>query len=398
MVDAQKTEALKRMILALHAGEAVESVKARFDRLIAEVSPDELAEMEQTLIRQGLPVEEIQRLCDLHVGVVRDRLQDQGISRVPAGHPLHTYMLENREFEQAANRLLEASRIEEQSSRHAAIAEHLATLAKVHIHYLRKENQLFPFLEKHGVTGPTQVMWGIHDQIRKQLRDLDAEALTGDREAGARDIASLAQAITEMIYKEEKILFPMALGKLSDQEWVEMRRGEEAVGFAFGKPPAWPATPEDSSRTGGQGQDVAGIRLATGQLTELQLRRMLTRLPVDISFVDAQDRVQFYSDNPQRVFPRTPAVIGRSVTNCHPPKSVDKVLQILDAFKNGSRNEARFWIQLGGRFIVIEYFAVRDEQGSYLGCLEVSQDATEIRSLQGESRLLDLGSASAPPT
>lgn len=138
-----------------------------------------------------------------------------------------------------------------------------------------------------------------------------------------------------------------------------------------------------------QGGDIDMLQLATGRLTNEQLSRMLARLPVDISFVDADDRVQFYSDNPHRIFPRTPGVIGREVKNCHPPKSVDKVLQILDAFKAGTRDEARFWIRLGGRLILIQYFAVRDETGTYVGCLEASQDITDIRKLKGEQRLLD---------
>jgi DUF438 domain-containing protein len=116
---------------------------------------------------------------------------------------------------------------------------------------------------------------------------------------------------------------------------------------------------------------------------------MLTHLPVDLSFVDPEGRVQFYSDNPDRIFPRSPAVIGRNVANCHPPQSVDTVLKILDAFKDGSRDTSKFWLQLGGRFLLIQYFAVRNEGGEYLGCLEVSQDVTDIRSLEGEQRLLD---------
>ena len=131
------------------------------------------------------------------------------------------------------------------------------------------------------------------------------------------------------------------------------------------------------------------IQLSEGHLTEEQLDRMLTRLPVDISFVDADDRVRYYSAKPERVFPRSPSVIGRKVADCHPAKSVDKVLQILDAFREGARDQARFWIQLDEQFVLIEYYAVRGDDGEYLGCLEASQDITEPRALEGENRLLD---------
>ena len=383
-MDNDKIVALRDLILALHAGEGFSAVKARFDRLMEDVSPDELTAMEQQLIRDGLPVEEVQRLCDLHVGVVKERLANQGVVDLPPGHPIHTYMKENRRFEKLANRLVRAASSEDTED----IAEILTALAEVDIHYLRKENQLFPYLERHGVTGPTQVMWGVHDEIRDALHALKQNAGEEPLDEIEPDIADVARSITEMIYKEEKILFPMALGKLSDEEWKQMRRGEAEIGYAFETPPKWP---EGSEREPVPMEEVreGAIPLSTGRLLREQLDGLLTRLPVEISFVDAEDRVQFYSDHPGRIFPRTPAVIGRHVTNCHPPKSVDKVVEILDAFKDGARSEARFWIQLDGRLILIQYFAVRDRNERYLGCLEATQDVTEIRTLDGEKRLLD---------
>ncbi len=381
MSQQQKAEGLRKLILALHAGEPFEQVKAQFDALIEGVSPEEIAAMEQQLIQEGMPVAEVQRLCDLHVGIVRDRLEVAPGIDVPLGHPVHTYMDENREFEKLADQLIQASDV-------ASFTERLEALSVINTHYLRKENQLFPYLEKHGVSGPTQVMWGIHDEIREALHSIKEEAVSG-RFAEAKDAAAeVARTITEMIYKEEKILFPLALEKLSSAEWREMRLGDDEIGYAFEAPREWsPATqavttPDSVSPDG-------TVSLSTGQLTQQQLDRMLTHLPVDLSFVDPEGRVRFYSDNPDRIFPRSPAVIGRNVANCHPPQSVDAVLKILDAFKEGSRETAKFWLQLGGRFLLIQYFAVRSEGGDYLGCLEVSQDVTDIRSLEGEQRLVD---------
>lgn len=381
MSRQEKAEELRKLILALHAGEPFEQVKARFDEVIEGVSPEEIAAMEQQLIQEGMPVAEVQRLCDLHVGVIRSGLEaGQGVD-VPPGHPVHTYMQENREFEKLADQLVQATDA-------ASLAERLDALSVIDIHYLRKENQLFPYLERHGVTGPTQVMWGIHDEIRATLRALKEKADGGRLVEAREDAAEVARTITEMIYKEEKILFPLALEKLTASEWREMRRGDNEIGYAFGTPSEWSPDRRDPSADASDGSSGA-ISLSTGQLTQQQLDRMLTHLPVDLSFVDPEGRVQFYSDNPDRIFPRSPAVIGRSVANCHPPESVDTVLKILGAFKEGSRDTARFWLQLDGRFLLIQYFAVRNESREYLGCLEVSQDVTDIRSLEGEQRLLD---------
>ncbi len=389
MVEHENAHELKKLILALHDDEPFEKVKARFDALIGDISPERLAAIEQQLIEEGMPVEEVQRLCDLHVGVIRQGLRQGGKLDVPPGHPVHTYMTENREFEKLANQALEATRIDPSELHPATLASRLEALSVLDTHYLRKENQLFPYLERHGVTGPPQVMWGIHDDIRGKLRALRERLMAGETGEIADDLAALAQAITEMIYKEEAILFPLAMETLSSDEWVEMRRGEDAIGYAFGTPPAWPeeggATPSSREARG------RTIPLSTGGLTIEQLDRMLVNLPVDLTFVDADDRVAFYSDAPDRIFPRTPAVVGRQVAHCHPPSSVDKVLAILDAFKAGTQHHARFWIEMGGRFILIEYFAVRNGAGDYLGCLEASQDITELRKLEGERRLLDWG-------
>ena len=381
MSRQEKAEELRKLILALHAGEPLEQVKARFDVLIEGVSPEEIAAMEQQLIQEGMPVAEVQRLCDLHVGVVRNGLNGTPDIDVPPGHPIRTYMQENREFEKLADQLVQASDI-------ASLAERLDALSVIDIHYLRKENQLFPYLEKHGVSGPTQVMWGIHDEIRATLRSIKEKAASSSLAEAKEDAAEVARTITEMIYKEEKILFPLALEKLSSTEWSEMRLGDDEIGYAFESPREWSPAVRAVSTTDNVSPGGT-VSLSTGKLTQQQLDRMLTHLPVDLSFVDPEGRVQFYSDNPDRIFPRSPAVIGRNVVNCHPPQSVDTVLKILDAFKEGSRDTAKFWLQLGGRFLLIQYFAVRNEGGEYLGCLEVSQDVTDIRNLKGEQRLLD---------
>ena len=392
-----RLEVLKDIISRLHEGGDVEEQKRRFGELIKDVSPAEISKMEQTLIEEGMPAEEVKRLCDVHVQVFKESLAGQPLPAAIPGHPLHTLMEENRVLDKhlaSWNRLLDRleARGADWTSLQGEISASLENLAEVEKHYLRKENQLFPLLEAKGVSGPSKVMWAIHDDIRVMLRDLrprlDVENVPQFIAAGRK----LSTAMADMIYKEEKILLPMSLESLDDTDWARVKRGEEEIGYAWVRPGTdWrPAvSPEGLPPLPAYQRPGALVELATGALTPEQINLMLTHLPVDITFVDETDTVRYYSGTPERIFPRSPAVIGRQVQNCHPPASVHLVKRILAAFRQGSRSSAEFWIQLNGRFVLIRYFAVRDAGGAYRGCLEVSQDATAIRGLQGERRLLD---------
>jgi DUF438 domain-containing protein len=399
----EKQAALKEIIKALHAGEDMAVLKQRFGQLIDGIEASEIARMEQALMDEGLPAEEIKRLCDVHVEIFKAALEEQDRPEPPLGHPIHTFMKENRASEKIMSetsmllgRIGSPPRPEAFKENRGALQALVERLSEIDTHYTRKENQLFPMLEAHHFTGPSQVMWSIHDDIRaglKQAREaigqLDAErALTSLKEA--------IQAIRDMIYKEEHILYPASLDMLTDQEWVKVKEGEADIGFAWVVPDTgWPEDiikePEEVPPAPTEVlEEVAGaLGLDTGRMTLEQINLMLTHLPVDLTFVDENDRVAYYSEGPERIFPRSPAIIGREVRNCHPPKSVHLVNQILDAFKSGSRDTAEFWIELGGKFIYIRYFAVRDKTGYYRGCLEVSQDLTRIRKLEGQQRLLD---------
>jgi uncharacterized protein len=432
--------AMKELIRDLHGGLPPEEAQKRFDKLIKNVSPEQIGAMEEQLIREGMPVQEIQRMCDLHVAVMRGGLDQNAEVTAPPGHPIHTYMAANELITDLANRLGDlASRL---SGEAAAAAEPgsapeagggsgvagtggttppgpellsemgqvLEGLSGIHNHYVRKENQLFPFLERHGITGPPKVMWGVHDEIRRQMKEARAavEEATAE-EAPAQEVAgkaaAFARSVIEMVYKENKILFPLAAQTLSRKEWVEARKGEDELGYAF----AEPAAPFEAKEPKGGGislpivaspapsDDAAGplgptdalLDLGTGRLTLEQVDMILRVLPVDLSFVDADGFVRYYSETAERLFPRTPGAIGRHVENCHPPKSVHMVKEILRAFAAGEREVAEFWIEMGGKFLHIRYYAVRNPKGTYLGCLEVSQDVTGIRALEGQRRLLE---------
>ncbi len=389
-IDPDNTEKLKHIIRQLHDGENVEQARAEFKRIIADVEPRDIAAMEQDLILEGMPVEEIHRLCDLHVDVFRDELDMHEEVNVAPGHPLHTYMAENREIIKAADRWAELCRASHASGEiPTEITTALDQLAQVEIHYTRKENQLFPYLEKHEFTGPSQVMWGLHDDVRGLLKKLRQIIVDGDTEALREYGLEVARIISEMVYKEEKILFPTAQSMLDADEWNAIREGDDEIGYAFiDTPPPWSA-PKDSDVAEKAPQAAGMIELNTGALSQLQLDEMLLTMPFECSFVDENDEVRYYSGHPERVFPRSPAVIGRKVQNCHPPHSVHMVNSILEAFKAGTKDKAEFWLTINDRFIYVSYYPVRDENGHYLGCLEVTQDVTRIRKLEGEQRLLD---------
>lgn len=398
-----RQNALKQVIRELHAGGDKEELKIRFGKLIKGVSAPEVARMEQALIDEGMPAEEIKRLCDVHVEIFKDAIEIQDRPEVPPGHPVHTFMKENRASEDLMSRISlsigmlgHPIRLEAFERHRQELVDLFEELAKVNIHYTRKENQLFPMLEAHHFTGPSQVMWSIHDDIRAGIKQAREAFSRSDPESAVAALKTAVQAIRDMIFKEEHILYPTSLNMLSEEEWIKVMEGEADIGYAWVDPDeGWPdetrvaekpAAPEPVAPL----SDVTGtLGLNTGGLTLEQINLILTHLPVDLTFVDKDDRVAYYSEGSGRIFPRSPAIIGREVRNCHPPKSLHMVNKILDAFKSGDKDTADFWITLGGKFIYIRYFAIRDPQGRYAGTLEVSQDLTGPRRLEGENRLLD---------
>jgi uncharacterized protein len=394
-----RLEVLKDIIRELHKGGSLEEQKKRFAELIKDTSASEISEMEQKLIEEGLPEDEVKRLCDVHVQVFKESLESKPLPSAIPGHPLRTLMEENKalegilaEWRELLGQISAADGGASLKKMKDGLLNCWKKLAEVEKHYLKKENQLFPLLEQKGVSGPSKVMWAIHDDIRAQLREL-LLVLGEEKSAEIVDLGrKLGEAMAGMIYKEEKILFPMSLETLDEKDWAAVKRGEEEIGYAWIIPGTeWkssveaaeiPALPKDRMSPG-------RIELATGALTQAQVDLLLKSLPVDITFVDEEDTVLYYSAIAERIFPRSAAIIGRKVQNCHPPQSIHIVNRILESFRTGERDAAEFWIELGAKFVYIRYFAVRDEMRAYKGCLEVSQDVTAIRRLEGEKRLLD---------
>ena len=397
---SRRKEALKEVIQRLHAGETVESLKEKFGDAIRGATAGEIADAERAMIGEGIAVSEIQRLCDLHVAVFRETLDEEPAPESLPGHPVFTFRMEN----EVTMRLLEsisdtlASWVTGDLAALTSLQAQTENLKTIEKHYSREENLLFPYLEKKGFEGPSTVMWGVHNEIRDQLRQF-RQALA-DEEAEPQVVQSqfdaLAESIREMIYKEEKILFPESLARLSDAEWAEIRSQEEEIGYFNGAPQPTALSQAENQEKSKQNQkenktmDSNGLlSLDTGALTLEQINLMLTHLPVDVTYVDENDEVRYFTQGQHRIFDRSAAIIGRPVTKCHPPQSVHKVQIILDDFRSGKRDVAEFWIQMGEAFIHIRYFALRNKEGEYKGCIEVSQEISHLRSLEGEKRLLD---------
>ncbi|MBC7233071.1 MAG: DUF438 domain-containing protein [Chloroflexi bacterium] len=404
-----RQETLKRLIRELHEGRDLEAVKEEFRALIKDVSATEIAQMEQALIAEGVPSEQIKELCDVHVQVFRESLDKQVPPEMVPGHPVHTFRAENEAIAKVVEELAEriqqiaaAGTIEAAGEPIQRARETLDRLMQVNKHYLRKENLLFPYLEKHGFYGPSSVMWAIHDDIRAKLKELQ-QILTKYRDydfaalvaAIKQVVQPLSTAITEMIYKENNILYPAALERFSDAEWLAIKEQSAELGYCLIQPgDEWPqAVAKEQPAAAAQPAEAqvipSALSLDTGSLTPQEINLLLKHLPVDITFVDKDDTVRYFSQTPERIFPRAKAIIGRKVQNCHPPASIHVVNRILDDFRQGKRDVAEFWIQMKGKFVHIRYFAVRDENGAYVGTIEVTQDITRIRELTGERRLLE---------
>ncbi|PTU45331.1 PAS domain S-box protein [Paenibacillus polymyxa] len=405
LTERQRT--LKEIIKELHAGKSVEEVKARFAEAVGGVSVAEISAMEHALMtEEGIPVSEVQRLCSVHTSIFKGSIEDihrpSGPEEQP-GHPVHTFKLENREIERLVNfkLALHAEQFQKDDSPKVIykLLEDLSLLMDVDKHYSRKENLVFPYLERYGIFGPTKVMWGVDDGIRAAIKDAK-KLLTeynGDRDQIGKALAHIMSEVNEMIFKEENILLPMALSKLTEDEWLKIARESEEIGFCLTAPerewiPERAEEPvealEQTEDTSTSGTPQGFVRFETGIVSVQQLELLLNHLPVDLTFIDENDVVRYFSHGKERIFARTKAVIGRTVQNCHPPQSVHVVEKLLEDFKAGRKDVEDFWIPIKDKFVYIRYFAVRDSEGRYLGTLEFTQNIAPIRALEGQKRIL----------
>lgn len=387
----KRREKIKELIRRLHRGEDPKKVKAQFKEVIKGVSAEEISLVEQELINEGIPPWEIQKLCEIHLQVFRESLKEE--TSLPPNHPIAILMEEHKILLQKAEQLKSLSESLKTSDNFDRLFSTIQEIKESENHYLREENVLFPYIEKHGVTQPPQIMWMEHDQIRTIKKELfsivedknfkNSEELRGKFLA---TVSRLFDTLTSHFFKENNILFPTALKLITSDEWEKIKKGFDEIGYTYHhKIQKMEKIEADREKPFADGF----IKFPTGELKIEELKAILNTLPIDITFIDKDDTVKYFNDVPDRIFIRTEAIIGRKVQLCHPQKSVHIVNKILDEFKTGKRNVAEFWIDFQGKYVYIRYFPVRDEKGNYLGCIEVTQDITHIKEIEGEKRLLD---------
>ncbi len=310
---------------------------------------------------------------------------------LPEGHPVQIYY-EEKDLIHSLLEELSAVDTTVDLQQYINIFNQLHTIEK---RFARKENQLFPFLEKNGWTGPSQGMWSFHDNLREQFRLIQYYLKTKNAEKVTINTSFLVNGIYRLMEVEESVLFPNALEILKESDWIEMRKGESEIGWMLPNLPV----PFPAAAYVHPSEDVSPRELTfslentshydEGYMTVEQVNLLFKTMPLDLTFVDENDKVIFYNRGEERVFPRSAGIIGREVKFCHPPKSVGTVLKILEEFRKGTQNESSFWINYKERLIYIRYFAVRDADKNYKGVIEMSQDITDIKKIEGEKRLLN---------
>lgn len=397
MDKAQRQEKMKEVIRELHAGKTVEEVKEKFATVIEGVSPKEIGEMEVQLVKEGLPIEEIQYLCDVHAEVFKGTLEEIHHPDQVAGHPIHTMRNENTAIseliEDKIKVNLESFNKDDSEENVGNLIEDFNLLFDIEKHYSRKENLIFPYLEKRGITAPPKVMWGVHDEIREKLKDAKESLMNykGNKEEVAEKIQGALTQIVDMIFKEESILFPMSLETLIEDEWIEIYKESDEIGYTLIAPDEeWELKRVDLEKQEEEkGVSEGGfIKFENGLLSAEEIAGIFEVIPGELSFVDKDNLVKFFTKGEERIFTRTKAVIGRSVENCHPHASVHIVNKIVEDFKSGEKDNEQFWIQMGELFVLIKFFAVRNKDGEYLGTLEYVQNIKPLMSLEGEKRLM----------
>jgi DUF438 domain-containing protein len=396
----ERKKILKKLIKDLHKGEPTQEVKKKIKDILGSVTQIEISEVEEELINEGLPIEEIHKLCDIHLSVFKESIEKAKPS-VSIGHPINILLEEHMKLLEFGNDLVKllkliSATIDSTPKNIEGLSNIIKHLKESESHYLREENVLFPYLEKHGITQPPSIMWMEHDKIRAMKKSI-YEELENYHEAKTKVFAKklvesaigLAEMLSNHFYKENNVLFPTALKVIEKEEWKDIRIQFDEIGFCCFTPKTSLSVFKEEVEAKSE-LEVEGVtHLETGNLLKDEIEAILNKLPLDITFVGRDDKVKYFSQSKDRIFVRTKAIIGRKVQQCHPKKSVHIVSKILESFKNGKRDVADFWIKMNDRLIYIRYFPVRSKDGKYLGCLEITQDITDIKDIEGEKRLLD---------
>lgn len=395
--QAQRIQALKAVLLQLQRGQSLDAVKTQLRDTVAKTDAAEILAVEHELLAGGLSAAELGAHSDLHLDLLRDILvQRPARPALADGHPADSFAHENAALTRAIADMRAAllplgdgSQADVAGWLRAQQAFH--SLMDVEKHIKRKDKLLLPALAAHGFDSPAQLMPAQDAEILALLLRT-AELFRNTENTAERRvelIAAVAQSLTaleRMIEREDSILLPVALDTLTADEWAAIWRASPAIGWCLIQPgrsyaPAPAAKPQANA--------LGPIEFSSGRLTVAQLQAIFSTLPVDLTFVDDDDRVAFFNESGLHIFSRTHDIIGRKVQFCHPVGSIDLVDKILTEFRAAKRDVAEFWIELGDKFVHVRFFAVRDAQKRYLGALEFVQDIAPLRRLEGNRRLLD---------
>jgi uncharacterized protein len=404
-VDDVKIQKIMSVKLNFLKGElSLEDAKKKMWDTADKVTAQEFAICEQYLQKYGISddvlAERMEEILAIFDGLlVSDKLE------LPSGHPIRTYLDEVEAIRGVLGEmrdLLSKKFIKNQWS------ELYEKLEQINIHFSRKQNQLFAALENKGFDKPSKVMWTLDNNIKTIMKKAKSY-LEADKDGEFLKLqAEVIEMVEDMMVKEEEILFPTSMELLTDEDFIRMRKGDDEIGYCLIDAPLSYGSEKEIDGTASVNnellKDLSKVLLkhgvltsaannkeldvSQGKLTLEQINLIFKHLKVDLSYVDENEIVKFYSDTKHRVFPRSAGVIGRKVQNCHPRESVGTVEEIIRAFREGEQDEAEFWLEIDGKFIYIVYNAVRDDRGNFKGVLEMMQDATRIRSLTGSQRLL----------
>ncbi|MFA6627437.1 MAG: DUF438 domain-containing protein [Bacilli bacterium] len=391
-----RQQQLKQLIIQIHEGMPLEEAKKIFKKDFKEISTDEIVAMEQALVDEGMSIESIQSLCDIHAAVFDGSISDihkrKDVVDIP-GHPAKIFKDENDKIIGLMDAEIRPYLNKTDPMSHLMLRIGIERLMEVSKHYARKEYLFFPGLEKKNITSIPQVMWAVDDEIRQMLNKikekLDSKEV--DLTHLKVEIDEALTKIIDMVTKENNILLPKLSETLSIFDWIKADQGSGEFGYFLEAPTETWMTNTDSDHSNDVVTEVNQneIPFDAGFLFPQELNAMLNTLPLDLTFIDKFGKVKYFTQGKERIFVRPMTVIGRHVSMCHPPKSVHIVDEIINSFKTGLKDHEDFYINMGDKFVYIRYFAVRDHHHDYLGTLEVTQDIKPIRALEGEKRLVE---------
>ena len=378
----ERQEILKNLMLRLHAGEDKEVIQEEFNEVFDEISPYEIQLMERNLMSEGITFAEIMSLCNVHANLMGAKVNTQTTVAdfEQPGHPVHVMKMENLAIRGALDRVerLLVNFLETKDSIiEKGLKRQISLLDQFENHYQRKEYAMFPIMEKKGITAPPKVMWGVHDQIRDLYRDFK-KALNDGKESTLEEFQIARDEMLEMIQKEENILIPMVEQVFHVDDWETIASQSPEYGYCIVKPEKEWAVKKSFSpvKEETQIESEGDIPLSTGSLSLKELNLILNLLPMELSFVDAQNIVKYYNEGngEEKIFKRTPSAIGRDVILCHPPRVHETVQTIFEQLKSKQKEKEEMWFKTEDKMVHVTYHAVWDEEEKYMGCLEYVQD------------------------